>query len=83
MTFMNKPLARAHMKKKIDCENRFLKNRSEVNRINFIKQRKYCVRLLRKTNKQYYANLNEKDVADNKKIWKAVKPLLSDKLKSK
>ena len=35
-----------------------------------------------KTKKQYYANLNEKDVADNKKLWKTVKPLLSDKLKS-
>ena len=35
-----------------------------------------------KTKKQYYANLNEKDVADNKKLWKTVKPPLSDKLKS-
>ena len=26
--------------------------------------------------------LNEKDVADNKNLWKTVKPLLSDKIKS-
>ena len=34
-----------------------------------------------KNQKQYYANLNEKDVADNKKLWKTVKPLLSNKIK--
>ena len=38
--------------------------------------------LLRKTKKDYYGNLNEKDVIDNKKIWKTVKPLFSDKAKS-
>ena len=43
--------------------------------------------LLRKTEKQYYANLNEKDVADNIakrrcKNWKTVQTLLSDKLKT-
>ena len=27
----------------------------------------------------YYGNLNEKDTTDNKKIWKTVKPSLSDK----
>ena len=75
---MNKPLARAHMKRS-RLRNRLLKYRSEVH---FIKQRNYCVSLLRKTKKQYCANLNEKDVADNKEFWKTVKPVLSDKLQS-
>ena len=75
---MNKPLARAHMKRS-RLRNRLLKYRSEVN---FIKQRNYCVSLLGKTKKQYYANLNEKDVADNKEFWKTVKPVFSDKLQS-
>ena len=71
--FMNKPLARAHTKRS-RLWNRFLKNRSEVNRIHYIRQRNCCVSVLRKTKKkQYYANLNEKDVADNKKLWKTVK----------
>ena len=78
---MNKPLARAHMKRS-RLQNRFLRNRSEVNKINYIKQRNYCVSLLRKTKKQYYANLNEKYVAYNEKFWKTVKPLLSDQIKS-
>ena len=36
---------------------------------------------MRKTKKDYYGNLNEKDVIDNKKFWRTVKPLLSDKVK--
>ena len=57
--------------------NIYLKNRSEYN-----KQRNYCVSLLRKTKTNYYANLNEKDLTDNKQFWRTVKPLLSDKIKS-
>ena len=37
---------------------------------------------MRKTKKDYYGNLNEKDEIDNKRFWKIVKPFLSDKLKS-
>ena len=29
----------------------------------------------------FYANLNEKDLTDNKKFWRSVKPLLLDKIK--
>ena len=36
---------------------------------------------MRKTKKDY-GNLNEKDLIDNKKFWKTVKPLFSDKVKS-
>ena len=37
---------------------------------------------MRKTKIDYYGNLNEKDVIDNKRVWKTVKPLFSDKAKS-
>ena len=37
---------------------------------------------MRKTKKDYYGHLNEKDVIDNKNFWKTVKPLFSDKVKS-
>ena len=42
----------------------------------------FCVSLLRKTKKRFYANLNHRDLADNKQLWRTVKPLLSDKSKS-
>ena len=34
---------------------------------------------LKKAEKEYDQNLNEKNVTDNKKFWKTVKPLLSNK----
>ena len=37
---------------------------------------------MRKTKIDYYGNLSEKDVIDNKRVWKTVKPLFSDKAKS-
>ena len=45
-------------------------------------QRNYYVSFLRKTEKQYYANLDEKTLMIIKKIWKTVQSLLSDKIKS-
>ena len=41
----------------------------EKNRLLYTQQRKI----------NYYRNLNEKDITDNKKFWKTVKPFLSDK----
>ena len=37
---------------------------------------------MKKTKKDYYGNLIGKDVTDNKRFWKTVKPLLSDKVKT-
>ena len=79
--FMNKLLSRAHMKR-TRLRNCYLKKRSEQNRLSYVKQRNYCVSLLRKTKKDYYANLNVKDIVDNKQFWRTVKPLFSDKTKS-
>ena len=38
--------------------------------------------IAQKTRNEYLANLNEKNIADNKQFWKIVKTLLSDKIKS-
>ena len=81
MPFINKSLCRAHMKR-TRLRNCYHKKHSEQNRLSYVKQRNYCVSLLRKTKKDYYANLNAKDIADNKQFWRTVKPLFSDKTKS-
>ena len=81
MPFMNKNLVNAH-RKRTRLRNKFLKNRTESNRVSHNKQQNFCVTLLGKTKRDYYGNLDEKDVIDNKKFWKAVKPLFSDKVKS-
>ena len=45
-------------------------------------QQNYCVSLLRKSNRDYYNNLNKKNICDNKEFWRILKPLLSNKIVS-
>ena len=42
-------------------------------------QRNYNIYLLRESKRNYYNTLNEKKICCNKKLWKVVKPLLSNK----
>ena len=35
---------------------------------------------MRKSKREYFNNLNKKNVCDNKNFWKVVKPLLSNKI---
>ena len=41
---------------------------------NYKKQRNFCVDLLGKTKTEYFKNLNVKDLSDNRKFWKTIKP---------
>ena len=82
MPFMNKILSKEIMKRTKLC-NKFLKERTDESKKQYTSQRNYCVSLLKKTKKNYYNSLNEKDVSDNKTFWKTVKPFFSDKIVSK
>ena len=79
---MNKTLSKAIMLR-TKLRNKFLKNRSNENKTNYVKQRNHCVSFLRKAKREYYSNLDEKNIYDNKAFWKVVKPMLSKKIKSK
>ena len=81
LPFMNKSLSKAIMSRS-KFRNIFLKNRTEENRRNYSKQRNLCVALLRKSKREYFGNLDEKKICDNKKFWSVVKPLLSNKVVS-
>ena len=59
--------------------NKFLKYPNDTNKENYNKYRNYCTRLFKKEKKLYYNNLDTKLIIDNKKFWKTVKPLFSDK----
>lgn len=61
---------------------KYLKNISEKDWRNYAKQRNLCSSLLRKANESSYLTLNEKIVIDNRKSWKTVKPMQSNKLVS-
>ena len=60
--------------------NKFLRCRSDENKKAYNEQRNRCVKLVRSAKKAYYSNLSIKDVNDNKKFWKTVKPLFSEKV---
>ena len=77
---MNKNLSKSIMLR-TKLRNKFLKNRSNENKANYVKQRNHCVSLLSKTKREYYSDLDEKNICDNKTFWKTVKPMLSKKIK--
>ena len=73
--FMNRILSKEIMKRS-RLRNKFLKSKSNADKKNYVKQRNYCVSLLRRTKKEYYGNLDPKKVADNRTFWRTVKPFL-------
>ena len=79
--FMKKNFSKAIMQRS-KLRSLFLKSRTEKNRNNYFKQRNLCLTLLRKSKKEFFGNLNEKNLWDNKKYWGVVKPLLSNNVVS-
>ena len=57
----------------------FLKEKTEESKSLYNKQRNICVSLLRKTTRNYCAQLDNKIVTYDRKFWKVVSPLFSDK----
>ena len=80
--FMTKELNKAIMTRS-RLHNKHLKEKSIDSKIAYDKQRNYCVIILRRTKKKYFANINISSITDNKKFWKTVKPLFSDKISHK
>ena len=81
MPFMNRVLSKEIMTRAI-LRNNFLKDKSGENKRNYSKQRNCCESLLRKSKSEYFGNLNEKKITDNKTFWKTIKPFLSDQVTS-
>ena len=63
--------------------NKFLNDKNEQSRNDYRKQHKLCVALARRAKQQYFFSLDLSLIADNKKFWKTVKPLFSDKISHK
>ena len=76
--FMNKILSKATMNRS-RLRNMYLENPNSYNKRNYNKHRNYCVNLFRKEKKKYFNNLDLKFLTDNKKFWKSIKPLFSEK----
>ena len=64
-------------------ETNFLKTPTEENKLHYDKQRNFCVSLLRKEKKEYFAKINEEYMTHKMNFWQTVKRFLSYKVKSK
>ena len=76
--FMTKALRKAIMTRS-RLKSIYLKNQNTTNWNNCKSQRNFCTNLLRKTRRDYFRNLNIRELNDNKKFWKRIKPFFSDK----
>ena len=63
--------------------NKFLHSKSDIDKKAYNKQRNICVTLIRQEKKNFYSNLNMRDITDNKMFWKKVRPLFTDKIQTK
>ena len=76
--FMTKKLSKAIMKI-TQLQNIYFRKRT-IGRLNkYKRQINFCTRLCKKENRDFYRNINLNSLTDNKRFWKTVKPLLSDK----
>ena len=75
---MNKDMRKAIMNR-TKLKNMCYKHPTEENMRKFKKQRNFCVKLLRETRKDFYSNLDARQITDNRKFWKNIKPLFPTK----
>ena len=59
--------------------NKYRRNNSAGNLFAYKRQRNFCVKLLRKSKKNFYNNLNVKRITDHRKFWQTIKPNCTDK----
>ena len=75
--FMSKILCKAIMNRS-RLRNKMISGPNNINRMNYTKQRNFCVNLLKREKKRYYSNINLNNILDGKTFWKTVKPLFSE-----
>ena len=82
MRFNNNPLMSKVLRKEImhrlKFKNVYNKYRIKYNWANYKRQRNFCVNLC-KTKTEYFQKLNLKDLSDNRKFWKTIKLIFSNK----
>ena len=76
--YMTKALKKAIMKR-TELESKYYRTKCNLDKSIYKKQKNYVSRLYKNEIKKFYQNLDIKNFLDNKKFWKNVKPLFSDK----
>ena len=80
--FINKKINKEIVKRSC-LRNTFLSRKSDIDRMTYNKQRDLCESLVTSEKKNFFSNINTNDITDNKTFWKTVKPLFTDKIKTK
>ena len=60
-------------------QNKYHKLKRDECLQSFKRQRNFCKRLHKRERNKFYSNLNLKNITDNKKFWKNIKPFFSNK----
>ena len=76
--FMKKSIRKAFLVQK-KLLNKFRKENSFINELEYKRQRNFCTTLIKKTKRNFYNNLNVNKIADNNFFWKTVKPSFTEK----
>ena len=76
--YMTRALKQAIMKRS-RLEAKFYKTKSNIDKTIYKRHKNYVSRLYKTEKKHFYQNLDLGDFLDNKKFWKNVKPLFSNK----
>ena len=76
--FMNKSVQKAIMVR-TQLLNKFRKENPFINKLAYKRQRTFCTKLIKKTKRNFYYNLNVNKITDNKSFWKTVKPSFTEK----
>ena len=63
-------------------KRRYNLDRTTINFEKYKKERNICVNILPKSKKQYFNKIEVKNVTDNKKFWKTIRPKFSNKCKT-
>ena len=76
--FVTKNL-RKTIRKRSKLRNKYLRERMNEAKSLYNKQRNLCESILRKNKRDYFGNFSNKIATNNKKCWKTVSPLFSEK----
>ena len=76
--YMNKSLRKAIMRRS-QLQSKYFKTKDMSDYVKFKKQRNFVSKMHRKEKKKFYKNIDIKTILDNKKFWKYMKPVFSEK----
>ena len=60
-------------------KRRYNLDRTNINFEKYKKLRSLCIDRLRKSKKQYFNNIDPKNITNNKNFWKTIRPKFSNK----